>query len=71
MTLLAGAGLLVRSLARLTAVDPGFRTDHLGTFSVTQHYVTLARLALQRKARHYMVDTPHLIYLRKIKPRIG
>ncbi len=35
MTLLAGAGLLVRSLARLTAVDPGFRTDHLGTFSVT------------------------------------
>jgi predicted permease len=35
MTLLAGAGLLVRSLAHLSAVDPGFRTDHLGTFSVT------------------------------------
>ncbi|MFI5245679.1 MAG: ABC transporter permease, partial [Gemmatimonadales bacterium] len=27
--LLAGAGLLAQSLARLTAVDPGFRTDHL------------------------------------------
>ena len=35
MTLLAGAGLLVRSLARLTAVDPGFRTDHLATLSLT------------------------------------
>ena len=35
LTLLAGAGLLLRSFARLQGVDPGFRTDHLLSFDVT------------------------------------
>jgi putative ABC transport system permease protein len=34
LTLLAGAGLAIASLVKLTAVDLGFRRDHLLTFSV-------------------------------------
>ncbi len=34
LTLLAGAGLLVRSFARIQGVDPGFDPHHLLTFSI-------------------------------------
>lgn len=35
MVLLVGAGLLLRSFDRLRATDPGLRTDHLLTFSLS------------------------------------
>src|SRR5690606_19603359 len=38
LVLLSGGGLLSRSVARLSSVDPGFRTDHLLTLEVYPPY---------------------------------
>lgn len=38
LVLLSGGGLLIRSFARLSNVDPGFRTDHLLTLEVNPPY---------------------------------
>jgi predicted permease len=35
LTLLVGAGLLIRSFAQVVGVDPGFKTDHLLTFNLS------------------------------------
>ena len=57
LTLLAGAGLAIRSVLSLTYVDLGFRTDHLLTFSLPvppermkdpQHVSTFYRQLLER-----------------------
>ena len=35
LTLLVGAGLLIRSFAEVVGVDPGFKTDHVLTFNLS------------------------------------
>ena len=49
IVLLVGAGLLLRSFAKLQRVDPGFRTEGLTAFTVTLPPARYARLVDQRR----------------------
>ncbi|HEX6315612.1 MAG TPA: ABC transporter permease [Gemmatimonadaceae bacterium] len=49
IVLLVGAGLLLRSFARLQRVDPGFRAEGLTAFTVTLQDSRYARLEEQRR----------------------
>jgi hypothetical protein len=52
VVLLAGATLLIDSLIRLRAVDPGFRADHVLTADIVVPYPKYAEAA--RRQRFYM-----------------
>ena len=56
LMLLAGAGLLIRSFARLSAVDPGFNATRVSTFSVTLSPVRYATVDQQRQFAATLLD---------------
>ena len=53
VVLLVGAGLLIRSFARLTSVDPGFRPQNVVTFDVS---VPDAKYDVEPKIRQFAYD---------------
>ena len=59
LTLLTGAGLLIKSFARLQGVDPGFEPDHLLTFN----------LALPRA--RYPSDTSQAAFFDQVVPALA
>jgi MacB-like periplasmic core domain len=59
--LLIGAGLFIRSLAGLTAVDPGFRTDHLLLAQIVlpqNRYPAGANVAFHQRLEHAIAELP-------------
>jgi predicted permease len=62
LMLLVGAGLLIRSFARVVGVDPGFRPDHLLTFNISLPRATYAndtvRVAALERITSALETTP-------------
>jgi putative ABC transport system permease protein len=65
LTLLVSAGLLVRSFSRLVDVDPGFRPDHLLTFTVslppTKYANDTTRIAVLDRLTSALNTTPGVV----------
>ncbi len=65
LTLLVGAGLLVRSFARLQHVDPGFDPTHLATMSVTlpeaKYKTPESKIAFFEAARERIAALPGVV----------
>ena len=59
LTLLTGAGLLVKSFARLQGVDPGFDPAHLLTFNIAL------------PAAGYPADTQQIVFFDQVLPAIA
>ena len=59
LTLLSGAGLLIKSFAKLAAVDPGFDPSHLLTFDLS-----LPELS-------YPTDTARAAFFNEVLPRLA
>ena len=70
LVLLAGAGLLLRSLVRLTAVDPGFAPDHAVAFQVDlpgQRYrQPAARTAFARELESRIAALPKVVAIGRV-----
>lgn len=56
MILLAGSGLLIRSFARLHAVDPGFNPDHLTSISMQLPATRYDTIAQQTQFRRGLLE---------------
>lgn len=65
LTLLAGAGLLIRSFSRLTAVEPGFTPGHLLTFNINLPRAKYAndttRIAVLQRLEAAIAATPGVV----------
>jgi len=65
LVLLGGAGLMLASFARLSGVDPGFRTDHALVFEVgpewRRHLGAPARAAFYREVERRLAALPGVV----------